>query len=154
MIKALLEMGPFRALFICSIFTLGVLTACQSTSVVGPVTQELAKENYLNYTITWSGTFQGSKTKLFFKGYNKEGKVAVCGYYIKSSGSEERLTATWIEQAKIFLGDTEIVSTRFINGVEEGDRPLANCVTTTIPYSRSLMEKDFSLRGQEIHIYD
>lgn len=146
--------GPFRALFFALVLALAGLTACVSTNVTGPVTEEPATSGYGIFTLIWQGTFEGSRTELFFKRFEKDGKLAICGYYERSSGQAERLQFAWLNGARIVINDQDIVSTRFLKPWERGTPPVANCVTTTIPFSEDLVTGTFALKGNDIHIYD
>ncbi|MBL6958516.1 MAG: hypothetical protein ISR52_06015 [Rhodospirillales bacterium] len=112
---------------------------------------QTADSTYKQTTIRWGGKWAGSHTDYFFKSFNEQDYLGLCGYYIDQEGST-RGTDFWTEAATVYLGENPVASGAFINRQPpklSGYK--AACIKTEIPFDSKLFDyMSFSLRGNAV----
>ncbi len=128
------------------------LAACATPDTIGPVSYRKFDKSFELFQINWVGTFGGSKTDIYIRRSEKDGYLQICGFYIKSDGMEEDLTAEWLKYAKITIDGDEIVSTKFLLPQERLLNADSACVKTTTKYQASLAAGKISLSGRNVRL--
>lgn len=138
----------------CFLFLCGVLliAGCTTMDTIGPITHRKFDKSFELFQINWVGTFGGSKTDIYIRRSEKDGYLQICGFYIKSDGMEEDLTAEWLKYAKITIDGGEIVSTKFLLPQERLLNADSACVKTTTKYQASLAAGKISLSGRNVRL--
>ena len=125
---------------------------CETPDTIGSVTYRPYDREFRKFVLTWDGTFGGSKTDIYLLRLQNGGKLEICGFYVKSLGTEEDLTVEWLKYAKILINGAEIVSTKFLRPQERVEGAKSNCVVTTTKFTNELKTGALSLEGRNVRL--
>ncbi len=110
-------MRSFRELFLAAAMTL-VLSACQSGGQGGPSLTPLESERayplYTKLTVYWGADKTGTKTDVFVRRFDKDGRLALCGFRTPGPGIDEVGINKWFRNARLMVDDEVIAAASFI----------------------------------------
>lgn len=126
------------------------VVGCETPDTIGLVTHRPYDKAFHKVTLHWSGRYTGSKTDVYLSRKQNGPHLEICGFYIGSSGIQQDLTAEWLRYAKITIGETEVVSGKFILQQPSLQNAESACVVTTTLYQANLLTQDIWLKGRKV----
>lgn len=110
-------MRKLRDMFLAAALTL-VVSACQSGGQGGPSLTPLESERayplYTKLTVYWGADKTGTKTDVYVRRFDKEGRLALCGFRTPGTGIDEVGITKWFRNARLMVDDEVIAAASFI----------------------------------------
>lgn len=145
-------------LALVAFFLVSTVTACQTIERPKFLGLEKADQSYSHVDFPFKTSVSGDyKVPVYFKVFNSNGKLAVCGYYInRMTGCDKTLTDNWFDASVLYIGDKPVGSLGHLDGAvpqHSEDRGLASCVEYSTPFKpeyASEPKKLFRFEGRDV----
>ncbi|OUR78319.1 hypothetical protein A9Q83_08075 [Alphaproteobacteria bacterium 46_93_T64] len=131
-----------------------LLNACVTNGALGPTTYEKvgSSAGFYQYSVKWSQTYRGQETQIYLKTRENAENLEICGYYIGTSGSLNRLVDAWLNEAEFYMNDKTVVATRFLIEQSKITGSRAACVVTGTKYTDLKSKRDLRIRGNRVTV--
>lgn len=147
-------MRKLHGIFLAAALTM-VVPACQSGG--GPVLTNLEGERahrlYKKLTVRWGEDATGTKTDVYLRRFDKDGRLALCGFRTPSPGMDEILIHKWFRNAQLTVNDEVIASASFIVArqakAHQWDAQ-ARCVQTNLEATPMRLYGGMRLQGRRV----
>lgn len=134
-----------------------VAAACQSGGPGGPSLTPLESERayplYKKLTVRWGADSSGTKTDVYLRRFDKDGRLALCGFRTPATGMDEVLIHKWFRNAQLMVDDEVVASASFLvprqAETHEFDAE-ARCVQTDLEATVMRLYSGMRLQGRRV----
>ena len=147
-------MRKLHGISLAAVLTL-VVPACQSGGGPGltHLEGEKAHRLYKKLTVHWGEDTAGTKTDVYLRRFDKDGRLALCGFRTPSSGMDEVLIQKWFRNAQLTVDDEVIAAASFIVArkakAHQWDAE-ARCVQTDLEATPMRLYGGMRLKGRRV----